>query len=115
MIPVKNIVIDKRSIPREPKSLRDDSKVVSTDWSVVLHSAHGVSLMSRVGTNPAAVTPVMMAPSSFQDSSAIISWSWNRKKETRFATRLELMFIAQNIPEFLVIVSSSELFARIGP
>ena len=114
MIPVKNIVIDKRSIPREQNSLKDDSKVVSTVWSV-LRSAHGVGLMSRVGTNPAAVTPVMMAPSSFQDSSAIISWSKNRKKETRFATRLELMFIAQNIPEFLVIVSSSELFARIGP
>ena len=114
MIPVKNIVIDKRSIPREQKSLRDNFKVVSTDWSV-LRSTHGVGLISRVGTNPAAVTPVIMAPSSFQDSSAIISWSWNKKKETRFATKLELMFIAQNIPEFLVIVSSSELSARIGP
>ena len=114
MIPVKNIVNDKRTIPCEKKSLRDDFKVVSTGTSVFL-STHGVGLISSVGTNPEAVTPVMMAPSMTQDSSMIISWSWNMKKETRLATRLELIFMAQNIPEFLVIVSSSELSARIGP
>ena len=71
--------------------------------------------MSSVGTTPEAVTPVMMAPSTTQDSLAMISWSWNMKKETLLAMTLELMFIAQNIPEFLLIVVSSELSARIVP
>ena len=74
-----------------------------------------MGLIRKTTRMPEPVTAVRMAPSSTQLSSWMTSCSWNRKKETRLAITLELMFIAQNIPEFLVIVSSSEFLARMVP
>ena len=41
--------------------------------------------------------------------------TWKRKYEMRFPMTALDMFIAQKMPEFLVIVSSSELLARKVP
>ena len=64
---------------------------------------------------PEMVTEVRIQPSVIQVCLSRISWSWNRKKLIRFPMTLEDMFIAQKIPELLVIVSSSELFERNVP
>ena len=68
-----------------------------------------------MASTPEMVTEVRIQPSVIQVCLSRISWSWNRKKLIRFPMTLEDMFIAQKIPEFLVIVSSSELFERNVP
>ena len=64
---------------------------------------------------PSPDTEVSTAPSSTQVRLSRISWSWNKKKAARFPINPEVFNMAQKMPEFLVIVSSSELLARKVP
>ena len=74
-----------------------------------------VYLSSSMSNIPAAVTEVRRAPRVTQVCLRIRSSLRNRKKEARFPMTPESFRIAQNIPEFLVIVSLSELCVRNVP
>ena len=80
-----------------------------------LPDTQGVGLRNNISSIPAAVTDVRMTPRVTQECLVIRSSSLNRKKEERFPMTPETFRIAQNIPEFLVIVSLSELCVRNVP
>ena len=64
---------------------------------------------------PSPDTAVSTAPSSAQVRRSRISWSWNKKKAARFPIKPEVFNMAQNMPEFLVMVTESELRVRKVP
>ena len=64
---------------------------------------------------PSPDTEVSTAPSSTQVRRSRISWSWNKKKAAMFPINPEVFNMAQNIPEFLVMVEVSELRVRNVP
>ena len=68
-----------------------------------------------MGLLPAMETEVKIHPSVILVSLLISSSPLNRRKAMRFPMKPDDMFIAQNIPEFLVMVSGSELLVRINP
>ena len=85
-----------------------DSKICSP-------AIQGVGLSTNITSIPAAVTEVRIPPRLTQECLWIRSSSRNRKKEERFPMTPDSLRIAQNIPEFLVIVSLSELWDRNVP
>ena len=115
MRPVKNIVMEKVSMLLVMKSFIESFMVLIMLTSSSSLSAQGVGCRRNMVRMPAPATAVSIAPRVIQVVSLMISWSWKRKKEIRFPMMLEDMFMAQNIPEFRVMVSSSEFRARKVP
>ena len=64
---------------------------------------------------PSPDTAVSTAPSSTQVRRSRVSWSWNKKKAARFPINPEVFNMAQKMPEFLVMVTESELRVRNVP
>ena len=69
----------------------------------------------RDSFSPAKDTEVRIAPRVILVSFSISSFPLNKRKAMRFPMKPEDMFMAQNMPEFLVMVSGSELFASRNP
>ena len=74
-----------------------------------------MGLSVNISSIPAAVTEVRIPPRVTQDCLWIRSSSRNRKKDERFPITPDSLRIAQKMPEFLVIVSLSELSVRKVP
>ena len=85
------------------------------NFKICSPAIHGVGLSNNITSIPAAVTDVKMPPRLTQEFLWIRSSTRNRKKEERLPMTPESFRIAQNIPEFLVIVSLSELCDRNVP
>ena len=64
---------------------------------------------------PSPDTEVSTAPSSTQVRRCRVSWSRNKKKAAMFPIKPEVFNMAQNMPEFLVMVTESELRVRNVP
>ena len=64
---------------------------------------------------PAIETEVRIQPRVILVSLSISVSPLNNRKAIRLPMKPDDIFIAQNIPEFLVIVSGSELFASMNP